>query len=355
MCKNPIIRKSAGITLVELMIAMVIGLVIMGALIQVVVTTRTTYTLQDTLSRIQENARFATDMMGRELRMAGYGGCAGNGMSVANTVSGSSGAFASFKNGIQGYEGGVDTLPSDISGVLPNTDVVFIHRVSADSGFYVDSHNPSSAVIHLNKNVTWAKGTILVIVEQDCSQMGIFVMSGPNSTNPDNVVHNTGASTPPYDNCTKKLKGDFDCSNDSAATSGAYGTGSTVYQMASSVFYLKNNSFGYPSLYQKTIAGVDTELVPGVEDLRILYGVDTDSTFDGVPNRYVSANAINSSATLTWEQVTAARVHVLVRSMEAVLPSPEQYEFAGTTVTPTDNYLRKEFVATIQLRNRSVQ
>lgn len=68
-------RLAAGLSLIELMIAMVIGLVLLLGLVQVMSASRNAYQLSTGLARTQENARFAVDYVQRDLRMAGHLGC----------------------------------------------------------------------------------------------------------------------------------------------------------------------------------------------------------------------------------------------------------------------------------------
>ena len=62
--------------MVEILIALVISLFLLGGIIQVYVTNKSTFAFTDAISRIQENGRFALDTMTQDLRMAGFFGCA---------------------------------------------------------------------------------------------------------------------------------------------------------------------------------------------------------------------------------------------------------------------------------------
>jgi len=66
------IRRQTGLSLVELMIALVVGLLLLGGVIEIFVANKQTYRVADASARIQENARFATEILGRYLRIAGY-------------------------------------------------------------------------------------------------------------------------------------------------------------------------------------------------------------------------------------------------------------------------------------------
>lgn len=100
----------------------------------------------------------------------------------------------------------------------------------------------------------------------------------------------------------------------------------------------------------------DTPTVPGaaplgqvllsdVEDLQVLYGVDTNG--DQSVDRYVESPP-------DWEQVVTARVCVLVRSEKTNVVSAGNYlNCSGTSIAiPADRRLRRAFTATFNLRNR---
>lgn len=58
--------------MVELMIAMLLGIIMLGAIGAIYLSSKRTYASTETMSRVQEGARFATQFLARELRMAGY-------------------------------------------------------------------------------------------------------------------------------------------------------------------------------------------------------------------------------------------------------------------------------------------
>lgn len=68
-------RRLRGFGLIELMIAMTLSLIIGIAITQIFLSQKNTFKAQDELGRMQENARFAFDAIGRDLRMAGYWSC----------------------------------------------------------------------------------------------------------------------------------------------------------------------------------------------------------------------------------------------------------------------------------------
>ncbi|WP_258223915.1 prepilin-type N-terminal cleavage/methylation domain-containing protein, partial [Stenotrophomonas sp. HMWF003] len=76
MSPSSMIRmRQAGLSLVELMIAMVIGLLLMLGVIQVFIASQAASRLSEGVARVQENGRFALDFLERDVRMAGHMGC----------------------------------------------------------------------------------------------------------------------------------------------------------------------------------------------------------------------------------------------------------------------------------------
>jgi type IV pilus assembly protein PilW len=65
-------RRAVGFSLVELLVAMTIGLVVLGGLYGVFTVQNKTFSKQELIVEMQQNARAAMDMMSREIRMAGY-------------------------------------------------------------------------------------------------------------------------------------------------------------------------------------------------------------------------------------------------------------------------------------------
>ena len=97
MRRNPEIREftNSGFNLVELMISMTITLILLAAISGMMVSTKEANTTQNSLARLQENARIALQIVSRDIRRAGYFGCGGfnrenvvNGLNNAATASG---------------------------------------------------------------------------------------------------------------------------------------------------------------------------------------------------------------------------------------------------------------------------
>lgn len=72
MSKHINLRHQQGLSLVELMVALVLGLILMTGIIQVFLSSKQTYSTNEAMARMQENGRFALEFMSRSARLAGY-------------------------------------------------------------------------------------------------------------------------------------------------------------------------------------------------------------------------------------------------------------------------------------------
>lgn len=70
--KHGNIKHSRGVTLIELMVGMVLGLLLLVVVGRIFLNTRQTFSAQDSSARVQENGRYALQRLANALRMAGY-------------------------------------------------------------------------------------------------------------------------------------------------------------------------------------------------------------------------------------------------------------------------------------------
>lgn len=86
-------------------------------------------------------------------------------------------------------------------------------------------------------------------------------------------------------------------------------------------------------------------LAAGIENLRVLYGVDTSG--DRIANRYTTAAGVGN-----WGNVVSLRISLLVNSEIEVLPQSDTVCLGCSTFAPpADRRVRGEFTTTVGLRN----
>lgn len=351
--------RQQGTSLVEIMIAMAIGMFMAGVIASLYLATRNNFRYQEDLARLQESARFAINVLSRDIRMAGYNGCGSTITETTNVINGATtNPFLDFSTPVRGYEGGIDTFPSGLTsaGVISGTDAIVLIGVDPTSELVVQSHNPVSAQINTNSHSVKA-GEILLIT--DCSKAAVFQMTGPSTANPTNVVHNTGTGTP--GNCYKELGAS--CSSGAKAYN--FKPGSSLMRVYSNAYYIGAASSGSGnSLWTLSLSGstsgssVARELIQGVENMQIAYGLDI-SPVDGAADKFVTADQVGSSE---WSKVVSVRFSLLMTSSRSDIASTTQKYFYGVTAgstaeaeqTPTDKSLRKVFSTTVAIRNRTM-
>ena len=354
-------HRMHGFSIVELMVAMTISLIILGAVIAILVSSKKNYTTQDSMARLQENARFAMQFIVHDLRMAGYFGCADDMDSITNTVNGAGGGNPfDISTPVQGSENMSNWYPGNTAapptGMLANTDALALRYLDGSTAVTVDGPfmPNTSAALHISG--TGLKTGEIVMVT-DCKSASMFQITGPGSagdviTN-NTVVHNTGTGTP--GNATKDL-------------GKIYEGDAKIMKFYYASYFIRNNPSGQPSLYRETL-GLNTatgtvatsaeEMVEGVDNIQILYGEDTANN-DRVPDIYRKANAVAN-----WNNVVSVRVGLLVRTLANTESGNKQYgqekdrrsydldaDGADDVTNPNDRYERRIFQATVTLRNR---
>jgi len=129
------VRAVAGFTLVELMVALVLGLLVLGSVITVYMNNTQAAQFQTGVMRAQENGRFAIDVLSRTLRMAGYdpdGGATVSGNVISGTTGSSGTTFtqSGLKSGADTitvrYEGGTDIR--DCRGVATSSSNAIVNQ-----------------------------------------------------------------------------------------------------------------------------------------------------------------------------------------------------------------------------------
>lgn len=330
------IRKhQQGMTLVEIMISLLIGAFLLGGVLQIFINSKQTYRMQDAVSRLQENGRFALEFLTHEIRMAGHIGCASvNPASVTNDLNTASGDYNVFIDelfpAIQGFEAvGAAWAPAINAAVtlpLPGSDVITIRR-AGDQSFPVTAHLTGAADLTLDPAIATADnlrnagflnaaGNNLCAraIVNNCQRITVFQISGIAA----NVLsHAAGVCAPGPGNASNNL-GNI-----------TY-VGGEVFPARTVSYYVRNNPANQPALYRRVNRDNAEELVESIEQLQITYGVDTTGAY-----RYVTANNVAN-----WANVVSVRIVVTARTLEANLSA------AG------DGRLRQDFSTTIALRNR---
>jgi type IV pilus assembly protein PilW len=348
--RPPAARRTRGVGLVELMISITLGLVVLAGIGWIYLGTVRTYRSHDALSRMQEGARQAFELISNDLRMAGATGCSHG--TRANVLNGSSAWFANlFDQPVLGVE------MTGTAGVTLMSDSLSVLHADITREYIVQAHDPASAQFFLTAPHNLHQGDLLLAT--DCNHAAVFQVTAATG----NVVEHAASGTP--GNSTANLG-----ANNTPYT---YAAGSRLYRLSAVTYYVAVNEAGVPSLFRQRPTGTSAtptaeELVEGVEDLQLAFGVDTsvpanrqpdfvDPDTDGDP--YLTATQVESAAVPgatveeRWGRVASVRVRLLMCTAEdRVVDRTQHYAFNGVSHTATDLRLRKGVTHVVKLRNR---
>ena len=322
------IGRQAGFSIIELMIAVLLGILLTSGVISVYIESKRSYSYDDEIARLQENGRYAINTLRNELTQAGYWG--GRLEEIPSVAVGGSPDCVSAGNWALETEDPVDFIDDftsslstikgeDISNCLDNseiqlnTDIVAVKRTAGRATL---------------KNGVLASG----ITAADTTQWYLKIEDYGFSV--DWVYLDSSGVIP-------------------SAEIGA-DTGVDYWEYYAKVFYIRNfaevSTDGLPTLAVESLQGDSMRtdaLVRGVENMQIEFGIDTDG--DRTPNQYKETPTASD-----LESVVSARIYLLLRS-EVELPeySNTKIYTLGSKVLPAkdDGYLRKVYSTTVQMRN----
>ncbi len=312
-------------TLIELMVALAIGSFLLLGAVTVFVQSRATFQVADSVARLQENARFVLDALEPDVRMASYFG--------------------------------LTTRPEKIRGRArpgdPPSDEL---EVSGDCG--------NNWTIHLDAPID---GT-----NNGYSWLCTAYSNAP-AANADTLVVRRAAEAPEVPAAGRlQIQSarfrDGDLFLDSALPAGHTSATSETYRLIVNGYYVSSTSTlstpgnPVPSLRVKTLVDgpriEDREVLPGVEDMQIQFGIDTDPA--GAPNRgsidrYVNlADPLLDADNHPDVRVLAVRIWLRLRAEqpEQGFTDTSRYAYADQDIdSPNDGYRRALVSKTIYLRN----
>ena len=270
--------RSRGFSLVELMVAMALGLVIVGGVVSVLTANKRSYRTNEGLAQLQETARSAYELMARDVRQSGTTGC-DNARKMTNVLANSSTNWWEAWEGVHGFDNAeADSAVS--TGTATNnrvagTDSLRLRGIDGP-GFPVELHNATSGTVTLqtaNSTATsLTSNDYLIICDFDHSAMfkgGTW--DGPGRSMP----YSTGTG-----NCVAGLGFPSTCSSSLSYT---FQRNAWVGRLGATDWYVGFNARGGKSLFRMRLANgggapAAEEVVAGVTDMQIKYGLNGSDT-----------------------------------------------------------------------------
>jgi len=380
--------RMRGLSLIELMIAMLIGTILMLGIFQVFSSSRAAYQLSEGVARAQENGRFALDYLQRDIRMAGHFGCVNdqammrqNPATLKTTFSAAIHPSLDFGVSIQGYEADGSEPGEDVS--LASGTAGFTPALPAEYAAQMGDAAAGSDVIVLRYlapegvPVTGISGTAAQpVFEFDSSRWGVL-QSGVGNPGIFGVSDCVGA-TVFQAQTVAAAAGTIalgTAPNNTVELSQVFTAGQTMlYRAESAAYYVAANANGGSSLYRLRFLYTPNaanpvvqkeELVEGVENMQLLYGQDRELDSAKPPTGYIdrqyTAAQVESTAPAAvadaWRRVGAVQIGLVLSSPEraAAEQAGDAHKLNALGVTfspPSDSRFRSVYQTTIALRNR---
>ncbi|MCL4721736.1 MAG: PilW family protein [Gammaproteobacteria bacterium] len=330
-------RREGGVGLVEIMIAMTLGLIVTGAVVQIYVTTKRQNDMQTSLTGRQESLRFAAQLIQRDAQMAGFRGCLRDLGTVANALNDANNFLYDFGQHVIGFDDS-EAPPASITNVVAGTDVLTLRTVD-DPGVFITAAMAANTdapvtVAGLNPAPLAADDIALIA---DCGGATVFQVTAFDAGT-GTISHDAGAGAP---------------GNASTNLVRRYGPGAQVFRMRTTTYYIRASAAGTgPALWRRIGLSAPEELAEGIENLQVLYGVDADG--DQSPDDYVTADAVGD-----WTRVVSLQVGLLAAGTQdnAGDTDTRTFQLLDKDVDPvadglSDRRVRRAMTFTVALRNR---
>lgn len=316
-------KRNDGSSLIELMVALVINLCVIGAAVTMYLKARDIYVTAETLARVQENARYAMGLIEADVRMSNFWGLHNHSHFITTSLLsafplncgvGWATDIASFVTG----ENNAYSLPCAASGggAQAGGDVLIVRRASAQR-----ISPQSGTVTALNRD------RVLIVSNQLAGE--IFVPKDIADSIPAGYATSDPANAPPL---------------------------ADTRELLVNAYYVSRNSSvatGYPALRRKRLSAgpsiIDEELLPGVEDLQFQVGVDVDD--DANVDLFVNPGAMPAGGT-----PVSVRIWLRVRAQDRDrgYADTRAYAYADRSwPAANDGHHRAVIHKTLHLRNVS--
>lgn len=320
-------RAADGFTLIELMVAMLLGLIVIGGVVSVFIANQRTYRTNQALGDVQDGSRTAFEMMARDIRDAGLTGCSNNGR-VSNVLNNKATAWwANWSNTLIGYDHSQTDAAVAIGTAekarVAGTDSLMLLG-AAGSGVTVKLNTEPAGTFTLNESSTdLLTGDLVMVCDPDHAAV-IQVSNFASGT----ITHDTSGSP---GNCTKDLSFPTVCTGTSSYV---FTPNAQISKLNAVDWYVGVNPAGGRSLYRISLenkAGVPTpttqEMVRDVTAMTLTYHQSGNATFG------------DATTVTNWALVDAVRVNLTLESVD---------KKSGVDAKP----ISRSFTATTTVRNR---
>jgi type IV pilus assembly protein PilW len=259
-------RRMAGFGLIELMIAMVLGLLVLGAAFAVFQSNQRTYGANEELNRIQESARVAYEMMSRDIRATGSSACSNEAL-----VMGTDDTSNAFRAPIDGDADDLTLTSADDLSYRVLTATASSVTLTEDSPVASDIFKEGDIVMVCNAAMT---GFVKVASTTD----QVVTFETPLEFNPSDTVNAAVGSI-------------------------------SIARMRSTKWYVGANARGGNSLFVSRFGGAGEEVAEGVQDLAMTFHQTSSDAYVAPPSAWGAGD---------WASVDAVRMTMQLNGQQQI-------------------------------------
>lgn len=329
-------RLERGFSLIELLCSVALSLLLLAGVVAMVSGSYTSYRSAERTTQLEERGWRALDILSRDIRSAGFGGCTRNPRFVGSSLNNSDALpWAFLDSAIGGYQAqGERWRPEAPRELIPaaaqGNDILVLRvpRRGADPlRLRADMASPEDDIkVHPAETGLQAHEIGLIY---DCEARVYFQAT---STSNGVIRHDaSGPQTP---------------GNASDSLGYPFRAGAEIIPVHTVIYFVRRDSpkNDAKALWRKVGANAPEKLIEGVEQMQLQFGVDVSG--DGVIDHYATAEAVAD-----WQRVYSVNVAILVASNDTEESSARSFQLLDEVVRAQDNRMRRVFSTTTSLRN----
>lgn len=317
---NRLRLRESGLSLVELMVAMTLGIFLVGAVASLFVASKRSYTETERFARLGENGRFALQRLSDDLRLAGF--------------------FGEVPATEIRRDDGLGAISGDCSspgGAL-------------DTGNYIAVVRASNAGTALGCITDAVPGTDVIVVKS-ARPFPLSDGDRDDETDDDGSIDTPAAPDGEHLYILSNTVTGLLFEGGDTLDSNEVPPGATAWEYRTQIFYAR--AALVPQLSRKVVrwdgtgfAVATEDLLEGVEWLKVMVGQDSDD--DGVADGFTP-----STGTIDWSRAPALQLYVLLRSpdIEAGYTDTRRYALGDQTLAPGGGFRRIVVQGSVALRN----
>lgn len=321
-----------GLTLIELLISLIIGLVLINGVILMFMGSIESNRRAQSQATAQEGARLIFNLLGKEFRNTGGYGCGEQLRTFANIIvpaqvpnylADPGNGFVAFSSeatkSAAGFVDGGDAFTVNGSHAISFSRLGQRHVYSSGSG--TDTLTIESSAGTSNPGNNFKIGGRAVLLESNCSTGTLFKLSPDNDGDSLSLkLDNTGTNCQAAITKASVLKR-YECGSSGGDYSAAtYPPGTGLWNIQDATYFIEldnltNANAFFRQEYPDNIAndGLRRVLVNYVNNMTFLFGVDTDAVPDNIANQFMTADDVTAMGLLNpWGRVVTVEVQLAI-------------------------------------------